>query len=324
MLYSWRWLVEYQHRAVEGLEVCFITTPPQNKIAQRAGDDQEVTKRILKKINKVRERGYMKPGYVKSLISFFSVPKGEDDIRVVYNGTSSGLNDACWVPRFVLPTVETHLRQTEVGSWMADADIGEIFLNFPLHELLWCLCGVDLTLYVGAKEGKVWERWTRAAMGLKSSPYQCTQGVGYAIEWVLGDRSNPDNIFGWETVELNLPGMDHYDPSRAWVARRRKDGKLAVTIVIFVDNLRIIGNTQDEVWRACRDVISKLNYLGIQDAARKRRQRSLTPGAWAGCVIRTGDEDVTVMVSEEKWLKMRDMVKELEGLLEASDSLPRK
>jgi hypothetical protein len=31
--------------------------------------------------------------FVKSLTSFFTVPKGDDDIRIVYNGTQSGLNE---------------------------------------------------------------------------------------------------------------------------------------------------------------------------------------------------------------------------------------
>jgi hypothetical protein len=29
---------------------------------------------------------------------FFAVPKGEDDIRLVYNVTSSGLNKMVWAP----------------------------------------------------------------------------------------------------------------------------------------------------------------------------------------------------------------------------------
>jgi hypothetical protein len=77
----------------------------------------------------------------------FSVQKGEDDIRVVYDGSVSGLNEVLWVPRFVLPTLRTHLRAVENGTFMADVDIGEMFLNFILHEGVRPYAGVDLTHY---------------------------------------------------------------------------------------------------------------------------------------------------------------------------------
>jgi hypothetical protein len=71
---------------------------------------------------------------VESLTSFFEVEKGEDDIRLVYDGSVSGLNLTIWVPRFFLPTVRTHLRAVDKNTYMADVDIGEMFLNFILHR----------------------------------------------------------------------------------------------------------------------------------------------------------------------------------------------
>jgi hypothetical protein len=62
------------------------------------------------KLQKVRRLGYLVPGPVRSLTSFFSVPKGMDDIRMVYDGMKSGLNEAMWAPWFSLPMVEAHLR----------------------------------------------------------------------------------------------------------------------------------------------------------------------------------------------------------------------
>ena len=44
-------------------------------------------------VNKVQERGFLRSGLVKSLTSYFEVMKGLHDIRIVYNATSSGLND---------------------------------------------------------------------------------------------------------------------------------------------------------------------------------------------------------------------------------------
>jgi hypothetical protein len=49
------------------------------------------------------------PGEVTSLTSFFAVSKGTEDIRMVYGGTKSGLHENIWVPRFLLPTIDTQL-----------------------------------------------------------------------------------------------------------------------------------------------------------------------------------------------------------------------
>jgi hypothetical protein len=52
---------------------------------------------------------------------------------MVYNGTSSGLNDWLWVPWFTLPTITTLAISVEVGTHMGDLDVGEMFLNFILE-----------------------------------------------------------------------------------------------------------------------------------------------------------------------------------------------
>jgi hypothetical protein len=87
---------------------------------------------MVKKIGKVRKRRYIPAGPIESLTSFFAVPKGLDDIRMVYDGTKLGLNEAIWVPQFLLPMVDTLLRAVEPGTYMSDMDIGEMFLNFLL------------------------------------------------------------------------------------------------------------------------------------------------------------------------------------------------
>ena len=66
----------------------------------------------------------MEPGLVLALTSFFDVPKGKDDIRMVYDGTVSGLNRALWAPWFPLPTIESHLRLINPGYFMEDVDLG--------------------------------------------------------------------------------------------------------------------------------------------------------------------------------------------------------
>jgi hypothetical protein len=64
-------------------------------------------------------------------MNYFAVPKGLEDICMVYDASKSGLNKALWVPSFPLPTAETLSDLLEEDSWMADVDMGEMFLNFP-------------------------------------------------------------------------------------------------------------------------------------------------------------------------------------------------
>jgi hypothetical protein len=161
---------------------------------------------------------------VESLTAFFEVPKGEDDFRLVYDGSVNGLNLSIWVPHFFLPTIGTHLRAVDKNTFMADVNIGEMFLNFMLHKDLRALAGVDLSHYFESeKAGPLWETWQRAAMGLQSSPFQCVQAMGVASKVIRGDPGDPENVFRWDSVVLNLPGSQDYDPSKPWVAKYRLD-----------------------------------------------------------------------------------------------------
>ncbi len=92
----------------------------------------------------VRKWGYISAGTVVSGPHYFLVPKGLDDIRMVYNGTSCGLNNVLWVPRFGLPTVKQTLRALLPGYLQCDLDVGERFPNYYLHEELHQYSGVDV------------------------------------------------------------------------------------------------------------------------------------------------------------------------------------
>ena len=83
---------------------------PLHCLAQEDCKDPTHKEKIRKKLSKVRERGHIGPERVVSLASFFNVEMGvaEDrtalDIRFVYDGTKSGLNDTTWAPSSWLPT----------------------------------------------------------------------------------------------------------------------------------------------------------------------------------------------------------------------------
>jgi len=85
------------------------------------------------------------PSNIKNYIDYFTVMKGLTDVRVVFNGTSCGLNAATWSSNFWLPQSSSMTRLLSFGYKAVDIDLGEMFLNFPLHHSVHDLCGVDLT-----------------------------------------------------------------------------------------------------------------------------------------------------------------------------------
>ena len=94
--------------------------------------------------------------------------------------------------------------------------------------------------------------------------------------------------------------------------------------MIFVDDVRTVGNTRAECWAATRAVGSQCSYHGIQDASRKQRQVSQTPGAWAGSMVWTGGNQLYRLVSDDKWEKTKSHISELRTMLDTDpDKLPR-
>ena len=98
---------------------------PSHKASLKLVKDHVFKESIQGKVNKIRKLQYISPGLVKSEIEVFHVAKGEDDIRLVYNGTSCGLNAVLWAPWFAVPTVNTLLRTVEAGTFIGEGDIGD-------------------------------------------------------------------------------------------------------------------------------------------------------------------------------------------------------
>ena len=184
---------------------------------------------------------------------------------------------------------------------MADNDIGECLM---LDKRVWKWCGMDLTSTLASSE-RVWRRWNRCAMGLCPLPYVSVRGVLWLKEEAHGNPTMQSNVFCWERVELNLPGSLLYSPVKPWVSKRRKDGTLAADFVSFVDDIRPTGPTEMNARQASQVVAKESAHRGIQDAARKPRDVSQTPGAWAGSVVHTTDSLVTSMVEQTKWDKTK-------------------
>ena len=244
---------------------------------------------------------------------------------MVYDGTSSGLNEALWAPSFWLPTSESALRMYDYDSYCVDVDLGEMFLNFPMDPAIRPHAGVDLSQFtrefwsdaLSPKKTKKdqtthWEMWGRMFMGMSPSPFNSVRHYYWADEFFRGDPREPGSPFRYDRVIFNLPGTEDFDPSRPSVAKWDDiNDCLAGDISPYIDDLRGAGMCRDHAWQTGHRAASRLQYLGMQDAPRKRRPPTKSPGAWAGGVHRISKTSITKTVTQDKWDKGRGYAKEL-------------
>jgi hypothetical protein len=310
--FFWRWPEEYVSQVRDGVNVWFDGSVSHFTRKQKGTLNTTRSEMIRTKLDTIRDKGYVEDGQILSLMSYFDVPKGEDDVRMVYDGTASGLNGTLWAPWFPLPNNSCLLRALEPGYCMADNDVGEMFHNFMLHKDLRQFCGLDFSPYYPAEvenrnsKGRLWMRWNRLAMGLRPSPYCATQGMMIAREIILGDRfDSVGNVFHWDHMRLNLPGSVSYTPTKAWATKVRANNEVAADVFIYVDDIRCSAPTQLEAWKASQRTSSVLGMLGLQDAARKRRDPGQETGAWTGSIVWTSNDHISVKTTQEKWDKLK-------------------
>ena len=185
------------------------------------------------------------------------MPKGLSDVRVVFNGTSCGLNDCLFALHFALPTVLDLLRSLDVGYYQADSDFQEMFYNFLLHPTLRPLAGVDIShVRTNAQweevRIRIWERFSRNYFGQTDSPGRSIQMGTKGKLLAMGDRHDPKNPYQWDSVSLNLPGSSAYDATKPWVSKRRKDGNIASDSSVYVDDGRHMGHDLKACWDTTR------------------------------------------------------------------------
>ena len=77
-----------------------------------------------------------------------------------------------------------------------------------------------------------------------------------------------------------------------------------------MDDFRITGPSFDTTSRATYRLETRMGYLGIQDATRKRRRVTQKTGEWTGSIV-TAVEDVGlfVTISNKKWNKVQCILK---------------
>jgi hypothetical protein len=177
-LLFWRWNGSEQIRAArDGMAIHVLSSLPRAKRGKGIRFDPAVKALVAVKVQIMIDRSYLEPGSVSSFLNYFAVPKGESDIRVVYDGTLSGLNGSLWCPNFFLPSARHAGELLNYSSWMADMDFGEFFHNFHMDEKIQRHSGVDLVSLNLPKQGGVEAklRWSRLFMGMCPSPYNAVR-----------------------------------------------------------------------------------------------------------------------------------------------------
>jgi hypothetical protein len=317
-LFFWRWPAEYRRAMRDGFEVCFRDSDlPKHWGRQSWPVEAKAKDQLKEKLLKVIKKGYIRKGQVHSLTGFFAVPKGTEDIRVVYDATKSGLNAAIWSPNFYLPTATTVLNNSDDTTYYGDIDLGEMFLNYFLDPQLRSRAGVDVT-ELAAELGeqlepgrRLYMRWERALMGVRSSPFNCVRAYLLSEDIIRGDRRDEGNPFRWDVVVLNLPGTVKYDPSKPWVYRYdSRAKKMSAFVVSYVDDLRTGDHGRALLCdRVTHTSAARINYLGQQDASRKRKGASQNPGPWAGSVLKSREgEGLYLTISQEKWDRVKEIL----------------
>ena len=109
-------------------------------------------------------------------------------------------------------------------------------------------------------------------MGFKSSPEWSCRFYYLAEEFVRGDETAANNPLRWDDIILNLIGSESFNPAYPNVFKWNKlKQRISGDLKAYVDDLRAIGWSLEHAWIIARWIASRLQYLGIQDAARKKK-----------------------------------------------------
>jgi hypothetical protein len=139
------------------------------------------------------------------------------------------------------------------------------------------------------KHHKFW-RFCALHFGGHPSPYLACQSQRIILQLCKGDRHDINKHWQWDTVRLNLPGSEDYDPYMPRVMVLWKDGELATREAHYVDNIHPCvckKEGSEEAQQACAQLKSQMNAWGNQADDQKYRLPTFTPRAWNGVIIHT-------------------------------------
>ena len=137
-------------------------------------------------------------------------------------------------------------------------------------------------------------------MGFRPSPYNTCRSFLWGEEIIWGNPKDTHLPFHYDSVKLNMPWSSLYRPDQPWLMKVWDDGKIASDVISHIDNLHTIGASEELCEEVTKRVALVVNYLGMQDAPRKRRPPSKTPGAWAGSLVLMDNSAVQYATFQEE------------------------
>eukprot|EP00957_Ditylum_brightwellii_P148248 11287607-Ditylum_brightwellii.AAC.1 len=100
----------------------------------------------------------------------------------------------------------------DLNPWSGDKDIGEMFLNYPLHQKLQPYAGVDLApTGLSTEQGATKGRWARLLFEMKPSPFLSMRTFLCSEEIIHGNCLERSNPLRWDSIRQNLPGSPLYN-----------------------------------------------------------------------------------------------------------------
>ena len=178
----------------------------------------------------------------------------KDDIHIVWDLKKNEVNDTIYTPSFQLLTPASYHWVVEAGMEAGDFDIGEQFPNYMLHPAERSYFGVDLPEELAEELAdefaqKGWHigqymQWNQLPFGWQSSPYFALRMLAQALEIVMQDPRDQTSAFAWVGVQLNLPGMEDYDPGLPRVHQIWHDHLIAAILRSYFDDCQVAGPTR--------------------------------------------------------------------------------
>ena len=344
-LFFWRFPTEcgWQADARDGVEFWHLCDPPKGLHFQNIPPScREAELQLRAKVFQLKFRWYLEEGTPDLVTPRFSLEKLADeqgkvlDIRCVWDAKRNGLNDTLWAPSFSLSTTRSaedlvvkwllipvgdYLRQGSppqdysqdqdlmIKDFQYDLDVAQQFNNYQMHKKERHSHGVRYisTRNDGSMEPQTFLQCSVLNFGCVCSPYVATQGQERIMELCEGDPSDPLNPFQYHECWLNLPASRNYDPSMPRVILLRTDGEKATRRVTFVDDIHGSSRGRDAgpAREASRVLAGGMNYLGNQDAARKRGPPTLIPRPWNGFMTHTDTPYPVKGTTAKKWNRGR-------------------
>ena len=202
-LIFWRWHPSQITSARDGFDPYIVGSLPHYFRSPRPLPSP-AREAFFKKLKKFIERGYITLNLptssqcVTSTVDYFAVPKGDGDIRPVFNGTRCGLNHREWAPNFWLSTSGSLIECLQYNYDAVDLDLGEMFINFTLHHTLQSASGINLSQFSDLLElhfpeskpfpKRIFYKWSRTWMGFKCYPFWAARYYYLMEEFIVADH----------------------------------------------------------------------------------------------------------------------------------------